>query len=142
MASKYAAAFTSLLNIPITFTEDVLARIFVGPDGKKCGAGLLALGVSMTDGSNGKDGSLVAKGIVVVTAGGNLAYGDRVVSDANGKAVAASALAIAAGATPVTSTAANGSAIFTGGYPPQFVIGICVSNQASVSGDDVEVLML
>jgi len=110
----------------------VTAKRFVGHDGQHCGAGKKALGVAYFDAALAEQITIYGKGnIVEVTAGsGGLAVGDRVASDANGKGVAAAALAAAApvvdatklgiddtkltidsGATPVTSSAADGAII-------------------------------
>lgn len=51
-----------------------------------------------------------------LASGENIKRGDLLVAAANGELKKASALAIAAGATAVTSTAANGSSIITGSY--------------------------
>ena len=54
--------------------------------------------------------------------------------------VTATALQIAAGATPMTSTAANGATVITGGEPPQFVVGDAMQ-AAGAAGEFIEVLL-
>jgi len=147
----------------------VTAKRFVGYDGQHCGAGKKAVGVAYFDAALGEQITLYGRGNVVeVTAGsGGLAVGDRVASDANGKGVTAAALAAAApvvdetkatidstkltvdsGATPVTSTAANGAVItaaadavqiaagflaapvLSGGVPPVELNGIVITAAA------------
>ncbi len=73
------------------------------------------------------------QGIFPVEAGGAITRGSEITIDASGRAVAASPLAVKAGATPVTSTAANGQ-ILDGGVTPQPVVGRALE-AASAAGD-------
>ena len=50
------------------------------------------------------------------------------------------ALAVAAGATAVTSAAANGAAAISGGEPPQYVVGDALQ-AATAAGQLVEILL-
>ena len=74
----------------IIATGAVAEKTFVGYDGKTCGADKKALGVAVYDASVGDAVSVAVEGRVIVTAGGAVAVGDPVASDANGKAIVAS----------------------------------------------------
>lgn len=90
-----------------------------------------------------------AKGTAIAETGGAFAIGDALTMDANGRVVAATALAVAdptinAGATPVTSTAANGDVTtqgaITGGVLPQYVCADALEASGG-AGEFVEILM-
>ena len=73
----------------IIATGDVSEKTFVGYDGKTCGADKKAVGVALYDASTGDAVSIAQEGRVIVTAGGAVAVGDPIASDANGKAITA-----------------------------------------------------
>lgn len=101
-------------------------------------AGQKILGIAQRAATNGELSDAVTAGTSVVETGGEFAKGDSLVMDASGRAVVATALAVAAGATPVTSTAANGGTIFTGGVLPQFVFADALE-ASGAAGEFVEV---
>lgn len=76
---------------------------------------------------------------VCETGAGAIAAGDRVQSDANGRVVKATAINVAAGATAVTSLAANG-AILIGSDLPGYSFGMALQ-AASAAGQYIEVLI-
>jgi len=156
----------------------ITKRRFIGYDGNHCGANARAVGVSAFDvAASGEQITVYGRGnLVKVTSAGAVSAGAEVASGANGKAVAASALATAApvvdiskltiddtkltidaGATPVTSTAANGAIItaaadamqvaagflaapvVSGGATPQKVNGMAME---AASGADEDILVL
>jgi len=81
-----------------------------------------------------------AKGTVIVETGGVFAIGDSLIVDNQGRAIKTTgSLAVAAGGTAVTSTAANG-AILTGGDSPEFVFADALAASTG-AGQFVEVLM-
>ncbi|MDO8838013.1 MAG: hypothetical protein Q7V31_03730 [Parvibaculum sp.] len=85
-------------------------------------AGQKIMGVSQRAVATGEDSDAVTAGTTIIETGGEFAAGASLIVDSAGRAIAgAGALAVAAGATPVTSTAANGAAILTGSDMPQFV---------------------
>lgn len=62
---------------------------FIGFDGNYCQAGKKALGVSDVEIEKGQLAPVGVLGILLIEAGGAIAQGAKVTSDANGKAVAA-----------------------------------------------------
>jgi hypothetical protein len=84
---------------------------------------------------------VIVQGIAAVEAGGNIAVGDALAIDATGKVVAATAFSVAvpAGATPVTSDAAQPNLTEAGGVLPQAIVGYALD--AGASGDFVRVLL-
>lgn len=79
-------------------------------------------------------------GTAVIEAGAAFSVGASLIVDSQGRAIASSgALMIAAGATSVTSSSANG-AILAGGDSPEYVFADALQ-AASSTGDKVEVLL-
>ncbi|MDP8256445.1 MAG: DUF2190 family protein, partial [Candidatus Alcyoniella australis] len=133
--------YRPILTLPFTASGAVAANRFVGHDGALCGADAKSLGVTRFGADDGKAGETIVLGTAVLEVGEQVAKGDRLVSDANGKGLKATALAAAvtaeiaaaldaaptitaaldaaptisasvdAGDTPVTSTGANGEII-------------------------------
>ena len=104
-------------------------------------AGAKVLGVSRDEVASGDHGVAVVSGTAIVEAGGAFAIGASLIVDANGRAVAsAGGLALKAGATAVTSTAANGAAVFSGGDMPEYVFADALAASAG-AGSFVEVLL-
>jgi hypothetical protein len=83
---------------------------------------------------------VVIAGTTVMLTGGIFNRGDRIIVDNQGRAIKANALAIAAGATAVTSAAANGATDITGSDPPEHKIGIALSASAG-AGNFAEILL-
>jgi hypothetical protein len=96
-------------------------------------------GIAAAAAADGGDFAVFAGGTTVVESGGAFTVGAGLVVDTQGRAVAAAALTVAAGATAVTSTAANGP-ILSGGEPPQFVLADALE-AAGGAGAFVEVLL-
>lgn len=91
-----------------------------------CGAGQKAIGLVDLDWDNGNICSVLNYGIGLLEVGsGGVTEGAEIVSDANGKAVIATALSatLPTGATDVLSSAAQPSATIAGGALPQKVCG-------------------
>lgn len=79
-------------------------------------------------------------GTAVVEAGAAFAAGTSLIMDAQGRAIASTGkLGVAAGATAVTSSAANGL-ILTGGDASEYVFADALQ-AAAAAGDKVEVLL-
>lgn len=130
--------------LTIKATAAVTAKRFIGYNGQHCAANAKAVGVSAFDAASGEPITVYGAGnIVPVTAGGAISAGAYVASDANGKAVAASPLSVSvpAGATQVTSTAAQPDLVEAGGYLPQAVNGLAMES-ATADGDTILVLVL
>ncbi|MBF0583075.1 MAG: DUF2190 family protein [Magnetococcales bacterium] len=102
-------------------------------------AGEKVAGVARFNAGNLEAITVDVSGIVLVKTGAAIAQGDSLVSDANGQAVPALALAVDAGVTAVGSTAANGP-ILVGGDLPEFVFGDAME-AASGAGQLVQVLL-
>lgn len=104
-------------------------------------ANVKALGVAQHQAlAAGEEVAVIVKGTAIVEAGGEIALGATVVCGSDGRAVAGAALAVAAGATGVTSTAANGSAILTGSNLPAHPMGDALQ-AATAAGQFIEILL-
>lgn len=106
-------------------------------------AGAPVFGISKQPAAVGEPYELAVLGSAVCETGGAFAKGAAVMSDASGRVVAAAAVAVAtaAGATPVTSSAANGAInTVTGATLPQYVIGYALE-ASTAAGQFVEVLL-
>lgn len=79
---------TPIHELTIAATGAIVARRCVGYDGAQSGAGEHIFGVAQTAGAIGDSVSCVAAGTAIVEAGGAIAVGGKVATDANGKVVA------------------------------------------------------
>jgi hypothetical protein len=113
------------ITVSIPAAADLVKNRFIGVDGNYCAANAKALGVSQTDTKQGQQCPVVTGGVKLVESGGAVAAGEEVVSDANGKAVAATAFSVSvpAGGTAVTSDAAQPDLTEAGGVLPQALNG-------------------
>lgn len=103
-------------------------------------AGQKVIGIARRDAASGAMTDVTCFGTAVCEAGAAITVGSRVQCDAQGRVITATALAIAAGATAVTSAAANGASALSGGDAPVFVFGTALQ-AASAAGDFIEVLL-
>jgi hypothetical protein len=103
-------------------------------------AGQKIFGVANRDAAAGATCDVTVLGTAICIAGAAIAVGARVQCDANGRVITAVPLGIAAGATAVTSAAANGTTDLVGGDPPTYVYGTALQAAVSV-GDLIEVLI-
>lgn len=103
-------------------------------------AGQKIIGIARRDAANNAFTDVTCLGTAVCEAGAAVAVGARVQCDAVGRVVTATALTVAAGATAVTSAAANGAGSIAGGDPPVYVFGTALQ-AASAAGDFIEVLI-
>ncbi|MCL4492329.1 MAG: DUF2190 family protein [Nitrospirae bacterium] len=127
----------------ILAAADLVQRRFIGFDGTLCAANARARGVSAADTKAGQMCPINISGEVLVESGGAMAAGAPLASDALGKAVAATALSVSvpAGATAVTSTAAQPDLVEAGGYLPQAVNGYAI-DAAAGAGEFIRVRLV
>lgn len=130
-----------LLSLSIATTSAVTARRGVGFDGAQATVqGQKIQGIAYTDAAVGDELRLTSAGTAIVEAGAAINVGDSLIVDAQGRAIPSTGkLEVAAGATAVTSSAANG-AILTGGDSPEYVFGDALE-AAAAAGDFVEVFL-
>lgn len=102
-------------------------------------AGQNVKGVSQRPAALGESFEVATLGTTPAEAGGAFVAGDYLTTDNQGRVVVASALQVAAGATAVTSSAANG-AIVSGSYPATKLVGVALQASAG-AGSVVEILL-
>ncbi len=83
--------FQPLQTITIRASSQLLRFRFVGFNGALCLDNQKALGVTVSDWEQGKLASVIVSGTVLVEASGTINVGDKVTSDAEGKAKQAGA---------------------------------------------------
>lgn len=113
----------------------------VGFDGAQATVqGQKVAGVATIDAADGDALSVDMVGTTVIEAGAAINVGDGLIIDAQGRAIPTSGeINIPAGATAVTSTAANG-AILAGGEMPEYVFADALDS-AAAAGEFIEVLL-
>ena len=131
----------SILSLTTVSGGVIGANRFVGFDDNQASAqGQKVKGVSQYAASAaGQNIAVTAKGTEIVESGAAFNVGDPIISDNQGRAIVGSALAIAAGATAVTSSAANGG-VLTGSGTPDFLVGYALQ-ASSAAGSFVEILL-
>ena len=132
---------TSVLSLTVAAAGAIRANRFVGFDDAEASvAGQPVKGVAeYAATAAGQFIAATAKGTAYVISGSAVQAGDPVASDNQGRAVPAHALSVAAGATPVTSSAANG-AVLTGSVAPECIAGRALK-AATASGQLIELLL-
>jgi hypothetical protein len=130
-----------LLDLHVTSAGAITARRGVTFGGAQvAAAGGKPMGIAQHGATAaGQPVLLRVKGTAIAEAGAAVAVGDAVAMDAQGRVVPAAALTVAAGATAVTSSAANG-AILAGGVPPVHVVGDALQ-AATAAGQPIEILL-
>ena len=113
----------------------------VGFDGAQATVqGQKVVGVAKHDANIGDAMAVGILGSVTIEAGAAIAIGDGLIVDVNGRAIPTTGeITLDAGATAVTSTAANG-AIMSGGEMPEYVFADALE-VATAAGDFIEVLL-
>lgn len=101
----------SLLALTVQLAGAVEAQRFVGVDGTQAGAGENTYGVSRYAGGIGDNVTVDVIGTATVEAGGALAAGAQVESDADGKAVTKTTGVAAGRVAPGASAAAEGDLV-------------------------------
>lgn len=98
-------------------------------------------GVSRVDAVAGDLVPVDASGTVIIESGAAIAVGDALIVDVQGRAIPSTGpLAVKAGATAMTSTAANGAGVLQGGDGPEFVFADALQAAAG-AGEFIEVFM-
>ncbi len=130
-----------ILTLTKRASGSITKNRFVKVDGSQnfTANGEAVLGVANDSVSDGEVFPVIVIGKAVVEAGGAVNAGDYVIADTQGRAISASNLAVAAGTTSVTSTAANGE-ILTGSVPPEKIAGFALTS-ASAAGDLIEIIV-
>ncbi len=143
---KYEYAFF-LLPVSKTATADISKGDVVSlPDGRPCQAGDGGpFGVAIEDIASGEDmkGKVLIKGAIDVVAAGAISQLSFVKPDANGRVSAASKITVTipAGATTVTSDAAQPDLIEAGSIPPDGLVGMAL-DEASGADDVITILLM
>lgn len=102
--------------------------------------GQKVMGVSPRPVADGSYSEADVAGTTLIQAGGNFTKGASLIVNNQGKAIAATgSLAIKAGATAMTSTAANGSTILQGSDLPEYIFADALED--ATTDDVVEVLL-
>ncbi len=126
-----------------TFIASTVVAEFraVGFDGAQATVqGQKVVGVAKHDAEVADAMAVGILGSVTIEAGAAIAIGDGLIVDANGRAIpTAGEITLDAGATAVTSTAANG-AIMSGGEMPEYIFADALE-VANAAGDFIEVLL-
>ncbi|MBF0096275.1 MAG: DUF2190 family protein [Magnetococcales bacterium] len=131
----------TLLTLTVIAAGVVGAHRAVGYGGAQASAqGQKVMGVSQCPAVAGEAVGLVSSGTAVVESGAAFDVGQSLIVDSQGRAIPSiGALALAAGAVAVTSSAANG-AILHGGEMPEYVFADALQ-AASKAGEFVEILL-
>lgn len=134
-----AAAGNDLMTLGVVAAGPVIAYRGVGFDNLQAGAlGQKIKGVAVHRAAAGEAVGIVVVGTAMVEAGAAIVGGDSLIVDAQGRAVPAAALTLAAGAVAVTSSAATGPLV--GAEPPDYIFADALQD-AAAAGDIIEVLM-
>jgi hypothetical protein len=119
---------------------------FIGFDGNYCVADAKSLGVSQTDTEQLQQCPVIVTGIALIESGEAINAGNPLVAGTDGVALVAASLAVSvavpAGATPVTSDAAQPdlTETITGSVTPQAINGYALDD-ASDAGEIIRVLV-
>lgn len=76
-----------ILVLSVTAAADLTQNRFIGLDGDVCGAGAKALGVAEMDAAAGEQATANVQGCILIEAGGAIAAGAEVESNASGQAI-------------------------------------------------------
>lgn len=131
--------FQPVLTTSVVAAVDIEKYRFIGFDGDYCGADQKALGVSEVDVSPGEQCSVICEGIALVVAGGAIAQGKPVTSDANGQAVEATSATVTIPSG--TAEAVAGTYNVDGGVLPQAINGYAL-DAAAGAGEIIRVKLV
>lgn len=140
----------SLLELSIAAAGAITIYRGVGFDGNQATVqGQAVLGPARFAASAGDEVTVVAKGTAVWEVGAAITVGEKLIVDNQGRVIPANTFAVAnptvnAGATAVTSTAANGAILtqgaLSGSVLPEWQVGTALQ-AASAAGQFIEVLL-
>lgn len=129
-----------ILSLSITATGTIARGRGVTFAGAQASAvGQKIVGIAQHDAVAGEMVAVTVCGTAICESGSALAVGNTVAVDAQGRMIVGAIMSVNAGATQVTSTAANG-AILTGADSPIFAVGD-VLQAAGAAGQFVEILL-
>ena len=130
------------ITIEAAADMDNAAR-FVGFDGNLCGAGAKCAGVIDTTYESGEQMNVVPYGIMLVETAGTFSLGAALVSDASGKALAATTFSatVPSGSTPVLSSGAQPAMTLAGSVLPQAINGYAME-ACTASGQKIQVRLV
>ncbi|GAB0057422.1 hypothetical protein SIID45300_01750 [Candidatus Magnetaquicoccaceae bacterium FCR-1] len=131
----------ALLTLTAVAAGNIAAARAVGFDSQQIATqGAKPLGIAQTASSIGQAFPVITHGTAIAETGAAINAGAALIADSQGRVIPSTGnLAVAAGATAVTSSAANG-AILTGGDSPEFVIGDALAS-ATGAGQFIEILL-
>ncbi|MBX2975437.1 MAG: DUF2190 family protein [Ignavibacteriaceae bacterium] len=135
--------YKPVLTDSILAAEDIASNLFVNFAGELCGANEKSYGVSELPVDSGEMASVIVEGIALVIAGDVVSIGDAVKSDADGKAVTATAVTatVPTGATGVTSSGAQPTLVVAGAVLPDSINGYAL-DAAAEAGDLIRVKLV
>ncbi len=131
----------SLLTLTVIASGAIAAGRGVGFDGAAVTTqGQKFMGMAMTSASSGTALAVITHGTAIAETGAAIALGDSLIVDSQGRVIPVTGgLQLASGATPVTSSAANGL-ILEGGDLPEFIIGDAMQTAAG-AGEFIEIML-
>jgi hypothetical protein len=132
--------YTPLLSLSAVANGDVSPHRAVGFDGAQATVvGQKVKGIAQYGAADGEAFAIVTHGTSIAETGGPFSAGDSLIVDAQGRVVKTTGpLKIAAGATPVTSSAATGP--LAGADLPEYVVADALEDSGG-AGKFVEILL-
>lgn len=131
----------STLALTVVASGAITKHRAVGFDGAQATVqGQKVMGVARSDAATTEQLTLDVAGTTIIESGAAIAVGDALIVDAQGRAMPASSLAVRAGATAMTSTAANGAGVLSGSETPEYTLADALE-AASAAGQFIEVLL-
>lgn len=131
----------AILTLTMVANGTVEEHRVIGFDGAQATVqGQKVMGSAITSADDGESFGITTHGTAIVETGAAIAVGDAIITDAQGRAIPTTGpLSVAAGATPVTSSAANGT-ILQGATLPEYSFGDALQAAAG-TGERIEVLL-
>jgi hypothetical protein len=98
------------------------------------------MGIAQHDAAIGETVALTVCGTAICESGAALTVGQTVIMDSQGRVAVGAQMFVAAGATQVTSNAANGANVLSGADTPHYAVGD-VLQASTAAGQFIEVLL-